>query len=129
VSPKGPMLKYFGQEHLRYTQLSTNVHGREPILCDLEALASLAPFARYRLRSTPSSPSSYDPTHRAGGRATNGAKGGDGRTKELRTTVNAGGSGGGGQKWQMDTDRGAMAQQAVDLNPTLVIIYDPVHCG
>jgi hypothetical protein len=124
------MLKYSGQEHLRYTQLSTNVHGREPILCDLDASASLAPFAGYQLRSTHSSPSSYDPTHRAGGRGREWCEGdGDGRTKELRTTVNAGGSGGGGQKWQMNTDRGAMAQLAVDLNPTLMIIYDPVHCG
>lgn len=69
------MLQYSGQEPLRYTQLPTNVHGREPILCDLDASANLAPFGRYRLRSTHSSPSSYDPTYRAGGRAANGAKG------------------------------------------------------
>jgi hypothetical protein len=120
------MVKYLWQEPLRYTQLPTNVHGREPIPGDTDALASLALLARYRLRPTHSSPSSQDPTHRAGGRATSGEGGGDGRTKELRTTVEAGGC---GQKWQMKTYRGAMAQLAVDLNPTLMVIYDPLHSG
>jgi hypothetical protein len=123
------MLKCFGQEHLRYTRLLTNVHGGSlssvtsrhwRALHRLLGIGCIPPPAAHRVMTLHTAPV-------AGPRMVR--RGDNGRTKELRTTVNAGGSGGGRQKWQMDTDRGAMAQQAVDLNPTLVIIYDPVHCG